>query len=210
MVEPKLEKVHCNKCLHATNHMVVAKRKHDGSDEVGDGWTVDWETTYTMLECCGCESVVMRRQFWFSEGDGVEEEYYPPAVSRQEPHWFRDLDDEYKELLEEVYSALHADSRRLAMMGARAIVDLFLTRYAGDIGGFAAKLAAVEGAGLVGRRDRETLEAALDVGHATAHRGHKPNRKVVDSVMDIVEGLLRSDRNAEVAQVLRRTTPPRT
>jgi hypothetical protein len=42
--------------------------------------------------------------------------------------------------MDETYAALHANSKRLALMGARALVDLFMNATIGDIGGFQRKL----------------------------------------------------------------------
>src|SRR3989338_4670910 len=93
------EKVHCNKCLRKTNHLVIANRRKSGRakawpNDPHDEYYIAWITIYTMLECCGCETVTMRRQFDFSEWDGLEEEFYPPRVSRQLPQWYEKLPKE--------------------------------------------------------------------------------------------------------------------
>ncbi|MGZ5304798.1 MAG: hypothetical protein ACXWDO_11840 [Bacteroidia bacterium] len=69
--------------------------------------------------------------------------------SRQLPKWHDELPAEWHELLKEVYTALHADSGCLAIMGARALVDLFMNEQLGDIGGFAQKIQKLEKNGLV-------------------------------------------------------------
>jgi hypothetical protein len=45
----------------------------------------------------------------------------------------------------------------------------------GDVGTFEQKLKALEDDGYVSKRNREVLDAALDAGNATAHRGHQFN-----------------------------------
>ncbi len=162
-----------------------------------------------MLECCGCESVSLKKEFYFSEWDDTEVEYYPPQVSRQLPRWYEELPGEMDELLQEVYSALHADSRRLALMGARTLVDMYMNEQLGDIGGFETKLSALERNGLISKLNKEYLEAALNAGHTAAHMAHKARVVEVNQVIDIVENLLQNYVLKEAAENLKVKTPSR-
>jgi len=65
------------------------------------------------------------------------------------------------------------------MMGARALVDIFMTEHLGDIGGFQQKLDSLENEGYLSKVNRQVLEAALEAGHAAAHRGHKAEEETV-------------------------------
>jgi hypothetical protein len=113
-------------------------------------------------------------------------------------------------LLDEIYIALHADSRRLALMGARAVLDIVLLDKVGDVGTFAKKLEQLEEQGLVARRNREFLATAIDAGSAAAHRGFRPNEETLAHVMDIVENLLEAVYVLEKsAEALRKATPQR-
>jgi hypothetical protein len=89
-------------------------------------------------------------------------EYYPPPISRQIPRWCYDLPVEFPSLIQETYAALHANSKRLALMGARALVDLFINATIGDIGGFQKKLERLVETGYLSRKNMEILEPALD------------------------------------------------
>jgi len=197
-------------CLQDTKHFVIASRSSKGSEMVDHGRNeISWSTTYKMLECCGCENVSLLRKFYFSEYDEVETEYYPPQISRQIPRWCDELPQEWEELLKEVYIALHADSRRLVLMGARALVDLYMNEKLGDIGGFAQKIKSLEAGGLISKSNKAVLEAALEAGHAAAHRGHKARANEVNQVIDIVENLLQSHVLAASAENLKSKTPRR-
>lgn len=164
-----------------------------------------WVKLYEMIECCGCEEVIFRIRYW--EEDWVQHDpvtdaeympedvsYYPPVISRPKPSWFGDMNSQgapLASLLDEVYSAIHSGSFRLAAMGARAALDVAMNQTVGDVGGFAQKLdALVEGA-LIVPNEKTILDAALDVGNAASHRGHKPKPEEMATVMDIVENLLR-------------------
>jgi len=156
MAEPtgKTEWIHCNQCGHKTKHLLVAMRKHHGSEPYDEHYAISWTTIYDVFECCGCEEVTLRRRSYFSEwnpGD-VEVIYYPPRIGRRLPPWKDDLPDEMASLLKEIHTALQADSRRLAMMGARALIDMVILDEVGDAGPFAQKLATLQKTGFLSNK----------------------------------------------------------
>jgi hypothetical protein len=208
--ENKTEWVHCNQCLRQTRHDVVAVRVVNESEEVDEGrFSIDWQTTNTIFECKGCGAVTLRRRVVSHDLNTDDTEFYPPPVSRQSPRWLYDLPDEIESLLKEVYVALHANSRRLALMGARTIVDAFMNATIGDIGGFQAKLEKLVEDGYLSTKNRETLEAALDAGHAAAHRAHNPSLDDLTLVLDIVENLIEPLALKEKIEDLKKSTPKR-
>ncbi|MGV6394119.1 DUF4145 domain-containing protein [Pseudomonas caspiana] len=112
-------------------------------------------------------------------------------------------------MLQEIYTALHANSRRLAMMGARTIVDMYMNDTIGDSGGFGQKLNNLVAGGHLGKQDRDVLGAALEAGHAASHRGHIPTSAEISHVMDIVENLLQRHALKIAAAALVKGTPLR-
>src|SRR5262249_26168127 len=151
-----------------------------------------WEITYDVLQCCGCREALLVRTYVFSEHDDAEVRYFPPRVSRHSPEWKNELPAELMLVLEEVYRTLDGNNRRLPMIGARTLVDMLIVEKVGDRGTFAAGLKELESQGFISSKNREVLEAALDVGSAAAHRGYFPKSEVVNVVMDIVENLLQA------------------
>jgi len=207
--DKKVEWVHCNQCLGQTRHEVIASRtitQNEGNHEYS--W-VTWTTTSTMLECRGCGSIILRRRVISHDVDWDETSFYPPPVSRQMPSWVHGLPEDLKSLVKEIYVALHANSRRLAVMGSRALVDLFLNRTLGDIGGFEVKLNKLVEDGYLSQKNRDVLDAALDAGHAVIHRGHDPKVEDVNIVFDIVENLLQTIVLKKMTAGLREHTPQR-
>jgi len=213
--EQDITRAHCNSCGHETKHLIIARREESESESAdpSDPYhfnEITSRTTYSMLECCGCENISFQKIFEFSEWPEPTVDYYPPLTSRPLPKaWLNHLPTEMGDLLLEVYIALSSDCRRLALMGTRTLVDLYMTEKLGDIGGFAQKLGQLETQGFVSRVNREYLEAALEIGHAAAHRGHEPKASEVEHVMDIVENLLQNYVLEHSAATLRATTPPR-
>ncbi len=178
-----------------------------------DEYPVGFTYSFEMLRCCGCQDVCVRRRAWFSEcmpDEPPEVTFFPPRFSRRRPAWAENLPEDMQPLMDEVYVALQHGSARLAMMGARALVDMsMLKALGGDEGSFKQKLDGMVDGGHLGKNQREVLEAALDVGSAAAHRGHRPSDEDVSSVMDIVEHVIRSSMLREDVPRLKKNTPPR-
>ncbi|RZL03864.1 MAG: DUF4145 domain-containing protein [Rubrivivax sp.] len=112
-------------------------------------------------------------------------------------------------MLEEVYTALHADSRRLAMMGARALIDMVITKTVGDQGTFGKGLDELKKRELISKPDRTIIDAAIDAGSAAMHRGHQPTIDGVNVVIDIVERMIHAEILEAKAKELAASTPPR-
>ena len=132
------ERLHCNTCGAKTKHEIVAEQTRHGSEPYDEDYDVTWTTIYDVLECRGCEEMTLRRRFYFSEWDSgdVDVTYYPPRIARRLPPWKDKLPAEILEILKEVYAALQADSRSLATMGTRALIDMVILQQVGDVGNF--------------------------------------------------------------------------
>ncbi len=206
----KTEWVHCNSCLNSTKHFILAEHEKRvvaaPCDEYGQPW---WHSRYTLLVCCGCDSATLRRRLDFSEWDDYEVDFYPPQVSRHLPSWRYELPGEMIGLLTEIYSALHADNRRLALMGARTIIDIFVVDKIGDIGTFKQKLQALVDKGYLASQQQSVLDVALEAGHAAAHRGYQPTSEVLDHVIDVVESLLQTYALETASNLVKKKIPPR-
>jgi hypothetical protein len=205
---------HCNQCGDETKHFVVGSaERRRSSDE--DRYSVEWGTTWELLQCCGCEQASMTQVNWCSEDDpyeGREKVFFPPRVSRQKPAWLTqhpELND-YIDLFEEVYTALQADSRRLAMMGARAVIDLAVARMLGsDPGNFTAGMNELVAAKRLSDEERALIDAAFDAGSAAMHRGHQPEVDDVNTAIDIVERVVHAEVLKKKAKALADATPKR-
>lgn len=203
--EPEIIKGHCPKCGSGRKAFVRAKHVVPHSDD-GDGTSAS--DTGMILECCGCERVYFRRDYWFSEWDelvdypgpratmrpGIETTYWPSIIARQRPKWLdslRDRDDSLGLLLEEMYSALDADLRVLAAIGARTVFDRASELLGVDAAfKFQEKLNSLRCHGRISLDEERTLEALVDAGNAAAHRGWRPKADELNTMVDVVESFL--------------------
>jgi hypothetical protein len=190
-VSSNIEWVHCNKCLDLTKHEILKEHNCGDKDKYLD-FVIWWNTKYTLFICCGCESVTLRRQYTCSEWESNQQEieFYPPQVSRRLPPWHDKFPSEMQDLLAEIYIALRSNSRRLALMGARTAIDMFMLDKIGDIGTFEKKLKALVDSGYLGSKQHDILSVALEAGSAAAHRGYNPLPEHLNHVIDVVESLL--------------------
>ncbi len=212
--KPRTMWSHCNECGQETKHEIVhkASRRRTYDD---DQYPIDVGSDWTIVQCGGCEEVSMRRVDWCSEDDRQDgpnpPTFFPARVSRRQPDWVSRESGvaDYQDLLGEVYAALHADSRRLAMMGARALIDTVITKTVGDQGNFGKGLGELEKQEFISKRDRAVIDAAVDAGSAAAHRGHEPKAEEVNVVIDIVERMIHAEILDAKAKELAASTPKR-
>lgn len=212
------EKLDCSKCRNETSHKVLKSVKHqhkthvlENGDQpcyVSEGYVSD------LMQCCGCETVVLRQRFWHDDFERGESEnhythVYPPIVSRQLPNWYRQLPIPHQELLIEVYSALHAKSYSLTLMGLRALLDTYLAKKVGDQGSFASTLEILLSRQIVTRQQHSLIAQAFDSGSAASHRGYKPDKEVVDYVINVIELLLHQEILSAQTESVKSMVPKR-
>ena len=162
-----------------------------------------------ILECCGCERIYFRRDYWFSEWEtignhpttgeprlegGVETVYWPAPVSRQRPLWLEKIevaDRDLGKLLEEMYAALDNDLRVLAAIAARTVFDRASELLEVDPAmGFKEKLNDLGSAGRISFDEERVLQVLVDAGSAAVHRGWRPKADELSTMVDVVESFL--------------------
>lgn len=117
----------------------------------------------------------------------------PPAQIesvRRKPDWFDKLPTSQKPLLEEIYVGLSQGLRALPCMGVRAVIDVLCVELLGSDDTFKEKTKKLRAAGHILQTDKTALDAVIEAGHASAHRGHFPNQDDLTAILDIAEQLL--------------------
>lgn len=200
MHDVTLKSAHCNHCGGHRNHEVMNKIDKSWNEDVGENYQISGRNLYTVLECRGCESVKILHQSWFSEETDennaplMTERYYPTSIFRPHPPWLWQLDKLWHitKLLKEIYKALQNDAPSLAAMGIRAVIEAIMIDKVGDQKTFSANLKAFQGQGYISTFQLGILEVALEIGHATIHRGLIPDKDHLEIALDTVENLVHS------------------
>lgn len=220
MTQGDQTRAHCNRCGASTNHVCLFSERSQGVEVVDEesGSTIDWWNTYEMLKCGGCDNVTMRHSSYFSEGnDDPVVVQYPPVIARRAPSWLGGIDSlftsvpvQVEELLQEVYIAVQNGSRRLAAMGIRAALEHVMIEKVGDHGSFSVNIAKFQQDGHIAANEAEHLAAILDAGHATIHRGWKPEACDISTLLDITEGIINTVYiHPDQVEALRKNVPAR-
>jgi len=203
------EKRFCNNCQNKNDHTKLYTKEKKGSETFDQDILIYWSETYNLFECNGCHEIQLEKVFWFSEWEEVETTIFPPRISRKTPKWISSVPKNQKELLEEIYMAIAANCKQLAVMGARTLIDLFILDKIGDRGTFIEKITELQNKGFISLEQKEYLTAALDTGHAVAHRGFKPSDDIVNKILDIIENLLINYSLKVIGEELNDITPKR-
>jgi hypothetical protein len=169
-----------------TLHDVLFEKRYRGSEEISDDFSIEWGIIWRVIQCCGCESVSMKRAAWNSEvtnEQGRPEEeitYFPPIIFRDFPIWLQHdffsptCPDKVTKLMKELYVALQNDCHAASTMLMRAIFEHTMIDKTGDHGTFAKNLSKLEEAGFIGKKQVEAVSSILEAGHASIHRAFIP------------------------------------
>jgi len=194
-------KAYCYNCGGERRAYVRANHERSDSDHI-----VDFSITFTIAECCGCQSIFVQRRDWCSEWEGMEYHpvtgqimrtsgaeytYWPPPTTREKPNWIDQLrDDTLRSVADEAYIALNAGLSVLSAIGMRTLLDRAMLLCVGDIGGFAQKLKKMVDEGYIGADEKAILEKTTDAGSAAAHRGYAPDPQSLSTIAETVENFL--------------------
>lgn len=202
MSENQKRKAECNSCHGETWHEVLFRKADKGTEDIDEEFSIDWGTTWTLVQCRGCDSVSLITDSWNSEAcdhEGrpeISTTYFPPRVFREMPTWIRNdflhqkIPPTIRTLASELYVALQNEGLASATMIMRAIFEHVMISKIGDRRSFVANLSAFQEEGHVSAKQREVVESMLEVGHAAIHRGFVPKKEDVVSLTDILENVL--------------------
>lgn len=212
-------KVFCYNCNQETNQKILFETGELISPEIipfgNDGKRKDSIFTieaqiWKISKCKGCDKINLNvyRRYNPYESD-VPIHHFPIKVKRNFPYWTTSLEIGYFELFQEIYHSLNHNNYRLAMMGVRTLLDMFIVEKIGDIGTFKKKLDEMVEQGYISSQAKDLLNIALEFGSATIHRGFKPEGEEFNNVLDIVENIFQSEVLKEKTNSLKSKIPPR-
>lgn len=200
--------VPCRRCGSDTYHHQVGECvKRD--QVVDQGTQIDFAETYSLLQCQVCGQARMRLVLWNSENEESSPQYFPPSHRRRPPDWVGQLDERYAAPLNEVYAAYDAGFTAIATMGARAVLDVWVSSQSSNRNNFAAKLQCLRDLGTLSARQIDLLAPSFDAGSGAAHRGYVPDLEDSLTVIEAVENVLHQELLLPRIERVKRNTPPR-
>ena len=124
----------CRDCKNSTNHLVLASTDLTGSDDLGEGHVIDWNSNYQILQCQGCDSISFRKASYTSEDyiqtgpdeydiDVFEEIFPNPKEGRLPVKDVDMLPTDVERIYSETLKAINSDQPVLSGIGIRALIE---------------------------------------------------------------------------------------
>lgn len=209
----------CPRCEGERECTLLFHTERNWSDDEVPLWGWDRHET---IQCRGCKTVFFRHLSRFSEDwDGEEDgplriKHYPEVErknlsSRFDILFELSVSKKLHSLIQEIYGALNNNLPWLAAMGIRALVELLAEELTAKK--FARTVDCVNcmvDEGWISKRQSETIDAAVELGHSAIHRGHAPKNEHVRLALDILESIIElAIVSKEKAEDIKKTVPPR-
>ena len=202
--------VHCNRCHAETYHESRGECKAT-ANHFDEASRIDiyFADTYSLLQCLVCGHGRLQLTIWNSENDSSPPILFPPSEFRRPPEWLNDLEQTHQFLLKEIYAALDAGMYAIALMGVRAVLDVWVTNQSSGGNYFPKKLAPLVTRGTLSANQVEILVTVFDAGSAAAHRGYVPSQLDAFAAIEAVENLLHQHVLAPKIVAMKGNTPQR-
>lgn len=216
----KTIKTHCYNCNNETNQDILFNDieigpreivlRNDEGDDIKSVWEVVGNLWY-VTKCKGCDKInfkhTLRSVPPFEKTDEIF--YFPKKPIRNVPNWIVNIPIKYIDILREVYIAVNEHLFTLALTGIRTLLDIYIVEKIGDTGNFKQKINKLIESNIITRSKAKVLEATIDAGNASAHRGYKPDQKTLFQVLNIIENLLESEIIDRTSNEIKEKTPQR-
>jgi hypothetical protein len=232
----KMLPVLCTNCRGTTKHKIIASLDKDGCNyDEREGWSVEWNDEFQIIQCQGCESTSFRHTSWFSEDTdpttgecGQSERLYPKRNANSVvPKSFYNLPSNLRRIYGELIECFNNEIPTLCAAGLRAIVEGICAHEGvadgpinvpGTGGGTQIKrksnlegrIAGLQEKGLLTQSSAQTLHEHRYLGNAAVHELARPSDDELRLAIDIIEHTLEQLYELpEKAEELRRATARR-
>lgn len=217
-MELKNTNAECPTCDGTRSCDILFERRCDWNDE-GSG--VCGTMGYYVLECKGCRTIFFQTEEscsedWEPDGDVKPAIKTYPSIERVKRsnrflnHLFLPFEKFESFLFSEIYKAINNDMHILAAMGIRSLIDRIAIRLTGKNENYTKNVQNLVDSGYASAKQKEILDAALELGHGAVHRGHVPTAYQVTCALDIAESMIEMFLiNTEKAEDLSKTIPAR-
>jgi len=191
--------VPCGICKNQTRHEIITSYCESGSEDCGQGASVDWEDKNETLQCLGCENVLFRKVHTFSEDveyDGndlyIPERitYYPSIKDMPESVNENDIPVSIRAIYHETIQCLANEQLILAGVGIRAIIETICKDLKAKGNGLHEKINDLKTKSIVTNDGAETLHKLRIIGNDAAHDVKAHDSKMLSLAMRIVNHMI--------------------
>lgn len=190
---------YCAKCLQKTKHSALFTKSIEDKDEhmhYGTG-------SYYVLECNGCEEISFRKDYHdymstYEDDEGrelcdIDIKIYPSQLENHkilEPLYY--LPEKIKNVYEQTILALKGESKLLAGVGFRAVIEAICIEE--KIKGFnlEQKINNLAKNRLITEKEAERLHTIRFLGNDSVHEIEIPSDRKLYMVLNIIEHLLKN------------------
>lgn len=202
----RTEKLQCPSCGPSINCDVMGEMEYTTYFDDDGFWN---QSNHSINRCRGCDKVFHVIRDLFSENvyhvgydhnddpEVVEDytyKYWPDIPKRSEPAWFSSLKQpELEQILHEVYIGFDQELLILSSAGIRTAFDKGTEIVGADPAiTFDEKLDYLVDKELITKPERGRLGILVESGNASNHRGWKPKKAQVDTLLDILESFIQN------------------
>ena len=195
-----LHKFACRQCCRDANHKIIASYIEDGSEELGNGHTFDWNTVSQIIQCAGCEEVSFRTSSSNSEDydyddDGAmvhseTEKYYPgrsTGLKGIEGHF---VPYRVNQIYKETRSAIENDLSIIGGIGVRALLDAICKEVEASGKDLFQQIDDLHAKSLVTKEGASALHKLRLLGNKSAHEAEAHSREQLSLALEVVEYIL--------------------
>lgn len=197
MAKPETIKSYCRVCDRKTNHKVLAQEV-----ELSDDPEFWWRTEYSIVRCCGCNSISFHRET-FDESNVDYNEYgeevlipmvnvYPDDKLLVKKISVWDLPDEVRQVYSETIDCINSRNFILAGAGCRAVIEAICKQQGIPGSQLETKINNLAKSHIITAKDRDHLHAIRFMGNDSIHDAKKFEEKELIIVAKILNTILTS------------------
>lgn len=193
------QSVICKSCSRETLHVVVASYDESGSENCGNGFSIDWHRENQIIQCLGCETVSFRSISTNSEDVEYDHEgshaietvkYYPSRSEGLKSLQSYLLPITVQKIYEETVLAIENEQFVLAGIGIRAIVETVCKDLDAEGKDLYQKIDSLKGKSIVTAEGAVALHKLRVLGNAAAHEVKEHGSEQLKLGMQVIEHML--------------------
>lgn len=189
----------CKECSRETSHKIISSYCENGSEDHGDGNSIDWNIKNQIIQCLGCENVSFRVSSTCSEDydvdiDGIYHyetiKYYPSRFEGLKAINIYLLPVEVQGIYQETILAIENEQNILAGIGMRALIETICKDQKAEGKDLYQQINSLHQKSIVTKEGVDTLHKLRVLGNKAAHEVQAHNKEQLSLAIQIIEHML--------------------